>query len=83
VSPEIINRCAEIDALPAEWELLKQVRPDLERWKAELRANAHKRLEKGAAGNMPPLTPGQVLILHFNDSSTSFQSQNDFLDCHD
>jgi hypothetical protein len=50
-----------VQELPAEWERLKQVRPELEGWKAELRANAIKRLEMGPEGKLPPLTPGQVV----------------------
>lgn len=51
----------DVEALPAEWELLKQVRHELEGWKAELKANAHKRLEMGAGDKQPPLTVGQVV----------------------
>jgi len=55
--------CADtdMDELPGEWELLKHVRDELEGSKRELKANAHKRLELGAAGKLPPLTAGQVV----------------------
>jgi len=51
----------DMDELPGEWELLKHVRDELEGSKRELKANAHKRLELGAAGKLPPLTAGQVV----------------------